>query len=55
VELCHPGPVLSGLRDRTGRPTVRVRLLAAVLALLLAGPLTALLLRFLLSAAGLGS
>lgn len=35
--------VPSNLRDRRGRPTARVRLLALVLALLLAGPLTLLL------------
>ena len=43
--LCHPGAVLSSLRDRDGGPKVRVRLLALVVALLLAGPLTLLLLR----------
>jgi len=32
--------VLSGLRDRTGAPNLRVRALALVLALLLAAPLT---------------
>lgn len=40
--LCHALPVLSSLRDRRGRPNTRVRLLAIVLALLLAFPLTAL-------------
>ena len=35
--------MLSSLRDRGGRPNVRVRLLALGLALLLAGPLTLLL------------
>ncbi len=39
---CNPGTVLSGLRDRRGRPTVAVRLLAVVVALLLAAPLTVL-------------
>ena len=32
--------MLSEMRDRTGGPNVRMRLLALVLALLLAGPLT---------------
>ena len=36
------GPVLSEMRDRTGGPNWRMRLLAIVLALLLAAPLTAL-------------
>lgn len=37
--------MLSALRDPRGRPNLRVRLLALVLALLLAGPLTVLLVR----------
>ena len=36
------GRVLSEMRDRTGGPNWRMRLLAIVLALLLAAPLTAL-------------
>jgi hypothetical protein len=32
--------VLSALRDPSGRPNLRVRVLAVVVALLLAGPLT---------------
>jgi hypothetical protein len=39
------GTVLTALRDRRGRPNLRVRLLALVLALLLAGPLTVLVAR----------
>lgn len=45
--------MLSGLRDPRGRPSLRVKVLAVLLALLLAGPLTLLvaeLLRALLSA-----
>ena len=39
--LCHPGRVLSRMRDySTGKPRLRVRALAIVVALLLAGPLT---------------
>jgi hypothetical protein len=41
--------MLSDMRDRTGGPNVRMRLLAVLLALLLAGPLTVLLLRGLLA------
>jgi hypothetical protein len=37
--------VLSGLRDSSGRPNTRVKVLAVVVALLLAGPLTVFLLR----------
>ena len=33
------------MRDRTGRPNLRIKLLALVVALLLAGPLTLLLLQ----------
>lgn len=39
--------MLTVLRDRSGRPNLRVRVLALLLALLLAGPLTALLASFL--------
>jgi hypothetical protein len=39
--------VLSGLRDERGRPNTRVRVLAIVVALLLAGPLTVVVLRML--------
>ena len=41
----YPGPVLSGLRDSRGRPNLRVKVLAIVVALLLAGPLTFFLLQ----------
>lgn len=41
----YAGAVLSGLRDSSGRPNTRVKVLAVVVALLLAGPLTAVLLR----------
>jgi hypothetical protein len=37
--------VLSGLRDPSGRPNLRVKVLAVVVALLLAGPLTILVLQ----------
>ena len=37
--------VLSGLRDPSGRPNTRVKVIAVVVALLLAGPLTVFLLR----------
>lgn len=37
--------MLSGLRDHSGRPNLRVKVLAVVVALLLAGPLTVALLR----------
>jgi hypothetical protein len=37
--------VLSGLRDSSGRPNARVKVLAVVVALMLAGPLTVFLLR----------
>lgn len=36
----YAGGVLSGLRDSRGRPNLLVRVLALVVALLLAGPLT---------------
>jgi hypothetical protein len=39
--------VLSSLRGEDGRPRARVRLLALVIALLLAGPLTVLVVRLL--------
>lgn len=38
--LCHPGGVLSSMRDPRGGPNLRIKLLALVVALLLAGPLT---------------
>jgi hypothetical protein len=41
--------VLSGLRDSSGRPNLRVKVLAVVVALLLAGPLTVALLRGLMA------
>jgi hypothetical protein len=41
----YPGSVLSALRDRNGRPNLRVKLLALVVALMLAGPLTVLVVR----------
>jgi hypothetical protein len=37
--------VLNGLRDERGRPNARVKVLAVVLALMLAGPLTVLAVR----------
>lgn len=45
--------MLSSLRDQKGRPRARVRVLAIVLALLLAGPLTVVILRVLLGAVDL--
>jgi hypothetical protein len=36
----HPGAVLSQMRDKQGRPNLGVRALAVLVALLLAGPLT---------------
>jgi hypothetical protein len=41
--------VLSGLRDSSGRPNARVKVLAVVVALLLAGPLTIVVVRALLA------
>ena len=41
--------MLSGLRDSSGRPNLRVKVLAVVVALLLAGPLTIALVRGLLA------
>lgn len=38
--MCHPGRVLSSMRDSRGGPNLRIKLLALVVALLLAGPLT---------------
>ncbi len=38
--LCHPGRVLGSMRDRSGGPNLGIKLLALVVALLLAGPLT---------------
>ena len=49
----HPGRVLSEMRDQRGGPNRRMRLLALVLALLLAGPLTAMLLEGALQALSL--
>lgn len=43
--LCHPGGVLSSMRDSRGGPNLGIKLLAIVVALLLAGPLTLLVLR----------
>ena len=43
-ELCDPGRVLGQMRDRSGGPNLGVKLLALVVALLLAGPLTLLVL-----------
>ncbi len=43
--MCHPGGVLGQMRDRSGGPNFGVRLLALVVALLLAGPLTLLVLQ----------
>lgn len=45
VLLCHPGRVLSSMRDSRGGPNLGIKLLAIVVALLLAGPLTLLVLR----------
>lgn len=41
--------MLNGLRDQSGRPNLRVKVLAIVVALLLAYPLTVALLRGLMS------
>jgi hypothetical protein len=41
--------VLSALRDPSGRPNLRVRALAVVVALLLAGPLTVAVVRVLMA------
>ncbi len=46
------GGVLSRMRDERGRPNGRVKLLALVLALLLAGPLTVLVVRALVGLVG---
>ncbi len=43
--VCHAGDVLSRMRDSSGGPNLRMRLLAVVVALLLAGPLTAALVK----------
>lgn len=40
TRLCHPGRVLSSMRDSRGGPNLGIKLLAIVVALLLAGPLT---------------
>ena len=47
--LCHPGGVLSEMRNRSGRPNWAVRGLAVLLALALAGPLSVYLLQGLLT------
>jgi len=51
--LCHGGPVLGEMRDRSGGPRLLVRALALLLALVLAGPLTVLVLRAAARAIGL--
>ena len=43
--MCHPGTVLSEMRNRSGRPNWAVRGIAILLALLLAGPLSVFLLQ----------
>jgi hypothetical protein len=43
--LCHPGAVLSSMRDSRGGPSFGMKVLAVVVALLLAGPLTVLIVR----------
>jgi hypothetical protein len=43
--LCHPGRVLSSMRDSRGGPSFGMKVLAVVVALLLAGPLTVLIVR----------
>lgn len=43
--MCHRGAVLSDMRDRSGAPNRAVRALALLLVLLLAGPLTVLVVR----------
>ena len=43
--MCHRVQMLSDMRDRSGAPNRRMRALALVLLLLLAGPLTALVVR----------
>lgn len=45
----YAGAVLNGLRDSSGRPNLRVKVLAVVVALLLAGPLTIALVRGLMA------
>lgn len=45
MEGTYAGRVLGSLRDSSGRPNRTVRLLAVVVALLLAGPLTVLILQ----------
>ncbi len=45
TRVCHRGVVLSEMRNDRGGPNWRMRLLAVVLALLLAGPLTVFLLQ----------
>lgn len=44
--------VLNGLRDERGRPNARVKLLAVLVALMLAGPLTVLVVQVLVNLVG---
>jgi len=48
--LCHGVRVLSDMRNRSGAPNALMRALALLLALLLAGPLTVLVVRAALTA-----
>ncbi|MDT7573258.1 MAG: hypothetical protein QOE05_3432 [Actinomycetota bacterium] len=41
-KACDAGAVLSSMRNRRGEPNLRIRLLAGLVALLLAGPVIAL-------------
>ena len=50
--MCHRVQVLSDMRNRSGAPNALMRALALLLALLLAGPLTVLVVRA--AAAALG-
>ena len=50
--MCHRVRVLSDMRNRSGAPNLLMRALALLLALLLAGPLTVLVVRA--AAAALG-
>ena len=50
--LCHRVRVLSDMRNRSGAPNALMRALALLLALLLAGPLTVLVVRAAVSALG---
>ena len=51
--MCHRGGVLGEMRDRSGGPNLLVRALALLLALVLAGPLTVLVLQAAARAIGL--